>query len=243
MWNIMQAVKKHFQKYAYIYLFQALIIGCIFFFIWAIFITDVFKNFIISVEYFMQTKKDYVYLVAFLAAVAEGTIILSIIPGTTYTITLGVFLARGDLDPFIIFPVLIMGAFLGDLLGYALGSFSSKFVKKNYGTDKNFVLAQKFIVKHGGKSVFFARFISGIKELVPFLAGVLSMQFKRFMLWNFAGAIGWSILWVSVGYVSGSYITETESIVKTIGVSFMIFFIISVYLFYIKNKNTLIIQP
>lgn len=134
-----------------------------------------------TLEHFIQTKPQYVYLIAFLAAVAEGTIILSIVPGTTYVITMGVFLARGDIDAMILFPVLIMGAFLGDLLGYAIGSYSSVFVQKYYGEDTNYKMAKGFVKKHGGKSVFLARFISGVKELVPFLAGILKMNLKKFM--------------------------------------------------------------
>jgi undecaprenyl-diphosphatase len=70
---------------------------------------------------------------------------------------------------------------LGDLLGYAIGSFSSTFVKKHYGEEITYKLAKDFIRRHGAKSVFFARFISGIKELVPFIAGILNMDLKKFM--------------------------------------------------------------
>ena len=94
---------------------------------------------------------------------------------------MGVFLARGDIDALLLFPIVIIGAFLGDLLGYALGSFSSVFAEKFYSKDSNYILAKKFVKHHGGKSVFLARFISGMKELVPFLAGILQMDLKNFM--------------------------------------------------------------
>jgi membrane-associated protein len=86
------------------------------------------------------------------------------------------------MDPFILFPLVILGAFLGDILGYTIGHFSSGFVKKKIGNDSNYKMAERFVEKHGGKSVLFARFISGIKEMVPFIAGVLSMKIKRFMI-------------------------------------------------------------
>jgi membrane-associated protein len=53
-------------------------------------------------------------------------------------------------------------------------------MKKKYGEDHNYKFASSFIEKHGGKSVLFARFISGIKEFVPFIAGILKMPFKKF---------------------------------------------------------------
>jgi len=177
----MEALKKHFKEYGNLYFFSIMILAMLSFFVWLIFYSGILKSFLLDLENFVQTKPRYVYLIAFLSAVAEGTIILGMIPGTTYIITMGVFLARGDVDGFLLFPIVIVGAFLGDLLGYAIGSFSSKFVHKNYGKNPEMILAQKFIKKHGGKSVFLARFISGMKELVPFLAGILQMPLTKFM--------------------------------------------------------------
>jgi membrane-associated protein len=55
-------------------------------------------------------------------------------------------------------------------------------MKNKYGEDYNYKLAVNFIEKHGGKSVLIARFISGIKEFVPFIAGILKMPLKKFMI-------------------------------------------------------------
>lgn len=202
-------------------------------------VSDVFKNFLHWLDHFVQTQPKYAYLVAYLAAVVEGTIILGMVPGTTYIITMGVFLARGSVDPYILFPIIIIGAILGDLLGYALGSFTRKwFVDSKIEQNPQFQLGEKFVKKHGPKSVFFARFISGIKEVIPFLAGVLRMDIKKFMVFNFFGAIGWSVLWVSVGYVSGLFVTNIEHIVKSIGLIFLVMFLFAVYSYYRKNLET-----
>ncbi|PID83454.1 hypothetical protein CSB11_01545 [Candidatus Campbellbacteria bacterium] len=202
-------------------------------------VSEIFKNFLEWLDHFVQTQTRYAYLIAYLAAVAEGTIILGMVPGTTFVITMGVFLARGTIDPYILFPIVIIGAFLGDLLGYAIGSFVKKwFVNSEIEKSVQFQLGEKFVHKHGAKSVFLARFISGIKEVIPFLAGVLKMNMKRFMAYNFLGAIGWSILWIGVGYVSGLFVTDIESIVKSIGLVLLVIFLFAVFAYYKKNLET-----
>lgn len=202
-------------------------------------VSDIFKNFLEWLDHFVKTQPKYAYLIAYLAAVAEGTIILGAIPGTTFVITMGVFLARGTVDPYLLFPIVIIGAFLGDLLGYALGSFTKKwFVNSEIEKTVQFQLGEKFVHKHGPKSVFFARFISGVKEVIPFLAGVLKMDMKKFMKFNFLGAIGWSVLWIGVGYVSGLFVTNIESIVKSIGLIFLVIFLFAIYAYYKKNLET-----
>lgn len=234
----MEQVRKHLKEKGLVYLFGLAVLFSTYFLVWVFFISDILKNFLLWVEVFFQTQKEYAYLVAFLAAIAEGTIILSIVPGTSYIVTTGVFWARGDVDPFILFPIVILGAFLGDILGYVIGHFSSRFVKERFGEDENYKTAKKFVDVHGGKSVFFARFISGVKELVPFVCGILFMNIRKFMFWNFLGAIGWSFLFIGLGYVLGDRIKEVESIVKAVGFGILSFFGISMFILYKRNKDT-----
>lgn len=238
----MEKVKKHLKVHWQSYFLNSFILLVICFFIWVFFFSDILKNFLLWLELFFQTQKEYAYLIAFFMAISEGTIILSLVPGTSYVVTAGVFWARGDMDPFILFPVVILGAFLGDILGYTMGHFSSGFVKKKIGNDSNYKIGENFIKKHGGKSVFFARFISGIKEMVPFIAGVLSMKIKMFMIWNFLGAIGWSILFLSLGYFLGDNIEEIDSVVKATGFGILIMFLIGIFLMYRKEyeKNNML---
>lgn len=231
----MKKLKKHFEEYWQYYIFNIVTLALLSFLIWVFFISDILKNFLLWLEVFFQTQKEYAYLIAFLMAIAEGTIILGVMPGTSYVITAGVFWARGDMDPFILFPLVISGAFIGDILGYSLGRFSSKFIRRKMGDNANFKTAEDFIEKHGGQSVFFARFVNGIKELVPFIAGILKMNMRTFMFWNFMGAIGWSVFYLSIGFILGDNIKEIDLIVKSVGLSILTFFILTVFVMYRKS--------
>lgn len=233
-------IKNHFKEYGNLYLFILSIGVALALFIWLIFVSDYLKNFLSWLESFVQNHVEYAYWVAFIAAIVEGTIVLGVLPGTTYIITMGVFLARGEIEWQILLPLVIIGATIGDLIGYTLGKFFSNFLKKLYSDDTSYKMAIHFIHTHGGKSVFIARFISGIKEFVPFIAGTLKMPLKKFIFWDFLGAIGWSIFWIMVGYVGGSFVKDVESITKVVGIVLLIFFSISAFIFYQKNKETLL---
>lgn len=232
-------IKRHLTLHGNLYVYIVSIVISLSFATWLLFISDIFKNFLLFLEHFIQHHVEYAYWIAFTAAIVEGTIILGVLPGTTYIITMGVFLARGDLDIEILLPLVIVGAIIGDLVGYGIGHFFSDYMKRNYKEDYNYKLSIKFIEKHGGKSVFIARFISGIKEFVPFIAGILKMPLKKFMFWNFLGAIGWSIFWLTIGYIGGTYIEEVQNIVKVVGGVLMTFFLFSAYIYYQRNKDKL----
>ena len=235
----MKKIYEHFQKNIDLYFFWLGILLSLSFFVWFIFISDYLKNFLLFLQDFIQNHVEYAYWVAFIAAIVEGTILLGVLPGTSYIVTMGVFMARGDVEWYILFPIVIIGGFIGDSLGYALGYLFSNWMKRKYGDDHNYKFATSFIEKHGGKSVFLARFISGIKEFVPFIAGILKMPFKEFAIWNFLGAIGWSIFWIGIGWIGGSLVEQVENITKVVGIAFLIFFGISVYIYYKRNKNNL----
>ena len=232
-------ISEHLKKNIDIYFFGLGIILALSFFIWFIFLSPYLKNFLLWLQDFIQNHKEYAYLVAFGAAIVEGTVLLGALPGTSYVVTMGVFMARGDVEWYILFPLVIIGGFIGDSIGYSLGHFLSNWMKKKFGDDHNYKFAESFIEKHGGKSVMLARFISGIKEFVPFIAGIMKMPFRKFAYWNFLGAIGWAIFWIGIGWIGGSLVEKVETITRVVGTAFLIFFLISVYVYYKRNKNNL----
>jgi membrane protein DedA with SNARE-associated domain len=65
------------------------------------------------------------------------------------------------------------------------------------------------------------------------------MPFKKFAHWNFLGAIGWAFFWIGIGWVGGSLVNKVENITRVVGTAFLIFFLISVYIYYQRNKNNL----
>ncbi len=101
--------------------------------------------------------------------------------------------------------VYITAATLGDAVNYAIGNFfgaravDSKLIKKEYITK-----TEKFYTDYGGKTVVLARFVPIIRTFAPFVAGVGSMPYGQFGLYNIVGAILWTVLCTGAGYVFGN---------------------------------------
>jgi len=144
------------------------------------------------------------YWIAFFAALLETIVGIGLVlPGSTVILLLGALAARGYLDLGDLIWFSVLGAILGDNANYFLGrKYGAGWLEKGFWflKDSHIDKAKYFINAHGAKSVFLGRFIPSIKEIIPFIAGSLGMNSRKFMLWNVLGAIGWGFEWVLAGY-------------------------------------------
>jgi len=95
----------------------------------------------------------------------------------------------------------IFAATLGDRGGRPLLERHRKFFRINRSTLRR---GEELFERHGAKTIFFARFIFGMRIIAGPLAGVLRMSWRRFILFNFLGAVVWVTTIASVGYAFGS---------------------------------------
>lgn len=170
-------------------------------------------------------------LIAFLESIA---FIGTFFPGSTAIALMGFLASRGywDIGDLIWFSS--VGAILGDFLSYYLGMKGTRFFKdeNKYLKASHLEAGEEFFKKHGNKSVFLGRFLSPIRSIVPFVAGLSRMDIKKFLLWNILGGIGWSILHLYLGYFFGGAVRSVEhwshrvELIATI----LIFFAILLYL-------------
>ncbi len=186
---------------------------------------------------FAGNNPELMYFFAFFFSAAEGTFFLSWMPGSTFTFSVGMIAATGKLSIEFLFIVVIIGAFVGDGIGYFLGKYFGKRILDSGMIEKKYYsFAQFFIVEHGRKSIFFSRFIAGLKELAPFMAGVLNMKKTTFFIWNFLGCFAWAIIWLGSGYLIGGHLTSVTDFLRVITIFGLISFSLFVFSFYIKHK-------
>jgi membrane protein DedA with SNARE-associated domain len=112
------------------------------------------------------------------------------------------------------------GAILGDSAGFWLGREFGMWVLLRFGryvriTERRIRLGQYLFRRHGGKVVFFGRFVALLRALAAFLAGANRMDWPRFLLFNAAGGIAWSSLYGGAAYLFGNRI---ERLVGPIGI-------------------------
>jgi membrane protein DedA with SNARE-associated domain len=149
------------------------------------------------------------YLVIFLAAFLEGAAFMGfIIPGETVVVLSGFLASRGYLKLSDCIFIISLGAILGDTAGYIIGkvagrSYFERHKRFFFLKEKHIKRAEEYFRRHGGKTVFIGRFMSVLREMVPFTAGMSQMQFRRFLIHEVAGGICWALAYTLLGYFFG----------------------------------------
>ena len=159
---------------------------------------------LITQQYGMWT-----YLILFVIIFFEtGFIIFPFLPGDSLLFVGGAAAASGILDPWWLILVVVLGAVLGDTVNYwvanrlGLKIFLERFptLVKQEHIDRTYA----FYEKYGGATIFVARFVPLVRTFAPFLAGIGSMQYRRFLFYNVLGAVCWSFGLVLFGYYAGT---------------------------------------
>ncbi|RLD00683.1 MAG: DedA family protein [Chloroflexi bacterium] len=143
----------------------------------------------------------------FVIFIETGLVVTPFLPGDSLLFAAGTFAALGSLNPFYLFGLLALAAVLGDTVNYSIGAFIGerafsgdiKFLKKEH-LDRT----QEFYEKHGGKTIILARFIPIIRTFAPFVAGVGTMKYSRFIAYNVVGGIAWVAIFTFMGYFFGN---------------------------------------
>jgi membrane-associated protein len=150
-----------------------------------------------------------IYAILFLIVFCEtGFVITPFLPGDSLLFAVGSLAAIGALDPWFTIILLIVAAFAGDTVNYWIGHYIGpkifhkekvRFLNKEY-----LERTHRFYEKHGGKTIIIARFLPIIRTFAPFVAGIGSMTYPRFMVYNLAGGVLWVLLFVFAGYFFGN---------------------------------------
>src|SRR5687768_2217305 len=159
----------------------------------------------------------WAYAILFLIIFVEtGLVVMPFLPGDSLLFAAGAFAAPqiingqqvdGPFNVFYLIGLLFIAAFLGDTLNYAIGNwFGPKVFQRDYRFLKREYLlkTEEFYHKHGGKTIIFARFIPIIRTFAPFIAGVGTMKYSRFLSYNVIGGILWVAGFVVAGYLFGN---------------------------------------
>jgi len=162
----------------------------------------------------------WVYLILFLIIFAEtGLVATPFLPGDSLLFAVGVTIAAGLLSQHWVLLLLAFAAILGDTVNYWIGHYVGPKVFKRekswFFNPKYLFKAQRFYEKHGGKTIFLARFVPIIRTFAPFVAGVGTMKYSRFIQFNVLGGITWVAFFVYGGYFFGNlpFVKEHFSLV------------------------------
>lgn len=144
-------------------------------------------------------------LLFFVIFMETGFVVTPFLPGDSLLFAAGTFAALGSLDVYLLAGLLMVAAVLGDTvnywIGHALGdrAYNTKWVRREY-LDRT----HAFFEKHGGKTIFLARFVPIVRTFAPFVAGIGRMSYSYFISYNVFGGIAWVALFTFAGYFFGN---------------------------------------
>lgn len=143
-----------------------------------------------------------------------GLLVGFFLPGDSLLVTAGVFAAAGELSMWTLNISLSLAAILGDSLGYAIGLKAGPkiFTRENslFFNRRHLITAKEFYDRHGGFTIFIARFIPIIRTFAPVVAGVGKMAYRRFVGYNVFGGIFWVASMTFIGYLLGRMVPQIE---------------------------------
>ncbi len=151
----------------------------------------------------------WTYAIFFIIIFLEtGFVVTPFLPGDSLLFAIGSFAALGSLDVRLSIVLLSTAAIAGDTVNYWIGNFTGPKVfskEKSSLFNKEYLLrTHRFYEKYGGKTIVFARFIPIIRSFAPFVAGIGTMTYSRFIIYNVTGGIAWVVIFVSAGYFFGN---------------------------------------
>ena len=157
----------------------------------------------------IQTYGTWTFLILFVIVFCEtGLVVTPFLPGDSLLFTVGTFAARGSLDLGAAIVVLAAAAIVGDTVNYGVGHFVGPkvFHKENvrFLNRKHLERTHEFYERYGGATIIIARFVPIIRTFAPFVAGIGSMTYLRFIAYNVLGGIGWVVLITLGGYFFGN---------------------------------------
>ncbi len=169
---------------------------------------DLFLHLDAYLNVVIQQYGVWTYLILFVVVFLEtGVVVTPFLPGDSLLFAAGAFAAAGALAVGWVFGLLWVAAVLGVTvnyrIGYGLGPRAfhgqNRFFKREH-LDRT----HQFYERHGGKTIVIARFMPIVRTFAPFVAGIGVMSYRRFAIFNVAGALLWVLVFLLGGYYFGN---------------------------------------
>lgn len=186
-------------------------LGIAAFFLWPFLwpAVDLFLHLDKHLQTLIASFGGWIYVILFAVVFCEtGLVVTPFLPGDSLLFACGAFAATGSLRLAWLFALLAFAAILGDTVNYWLGwAFGPKLAREGklrFVRQSHLDKTHAFFEKYGGKTIIIARFVPIVRTFAPFVAGVGSMSYGRFMSYNVIGAVFWVATCLLGGYFFGN---------------------------------------
>lgn len=181
--------------------------------------------------------------VVFVVVMAETAFFLGLLVPAEATVLVAAFLAnRGTFELSHVLAATLLGGFAGDQIGYALGRFGGRRVAARGGRlgrlwSRNESRAGSMFRRRSIVSVTLARFVSFVRTIMPWMAGMSRMPYLRFLVFDALGVLGWGIGSVAAGYLAGESWRQLASALGITGGIIVVVLALAGILLFIRGRK------
>jgi membrane-associated protein len=182
----------------------------------------------------------YVVLVT-IVFTETGLLVGFFLPGDSLLITAGLVAAAGGLNIWWLNGLLIIAAILGDSVGYTIGW---RVGPRLFAREKSLLFnprhverTRRFYERHGAKTIVIARFVPIVRTFAPVVAGVGQMRYRRFLLYNVLGGVGWVLSMTGAGYLLGRAVPNIDRYVHIIVIIVIVLSVIPIGVEILKERR------
>jgi membrane-associated protein len=157
-----------------------------------------------------------IYLLLFVVFAETGLFVGFFLPGDSLLFTAGLLCSTHFLNihPTLLIALIIVAAVTGNMVGYIFGKKVGPLLfKRKSGLlfrQEHLVMANEFYIKHGKKTIILSRFFPIVRTFAPIIAGIVKLEYHKFVTYSIVGAILWVNTLVLAGYFLGEYIPQTK---------------------------------
>src|SRR5438093_10117146 len=187
-------------------------------------------------EWILSLNGWFALAIVFIVPALEASAFLGFLfPGEIAVILGGVLAFNGRVPLPAVIAAAVVGAILGDTVGYFVGRRWGNQLLRGVGRrvpflrhriDEHLASAQTYVRRRGGAAVFFGRFTAALRVMVPGLAGMAEIPYGQFAFYNAAGGFLWGTGFVLLGYFAGAAWRRVAADASTVGLSLLVLVIV-----------------
>jgi membrane-associated protein len=184
-----------------------------------------------------------IYLLLFVVFAETGLFVGFFLPGDSLLFTAGLLCSTGylELHPVFLVISIMIAAVAGNIVGFIFGKRVGPllFTRKSgfFFRQEHLVTANEFYKKHGKKTIILSRFLPIVRTFAPIVAGIVKLDFHKFVIFSVVGAFFWVNILVLTGYFMGKYIPGTKDYLGYIVIFLIVITSIPFLLNLIKKKH------
>ena len=186
-------------------------------------------------QWIVDLFAHYGYAVVFFGVFLENTGLP--VPGETMLLAGAALSHFGHLSLGWVIGCAIVGATLGDNLGFFIGRHGGRRLAERFIGSARLREFDRYFEHHGPKTVFIARFITGLRVVGALLAGGSGMRWDTFLVYNAAGAVAWSTTFGIVGYFLGKSWDALEKFVGGAGIAGLVAAVVLVIVWLLRGRR------